>query len=75
MNEISTIKRIQDEIVRLLPQYPDGLQLDSLKKSAITQRTRPESKEDWDRQFILGLTGLLIRKKIFWKGRLLRCQI
>ena len=72
MNETySTISRIQNEILAVLPRSGNGLNVANLKQATKTGRTRPVLKEDWNRQFEIALTGLLIRGKVGWKARLL----
>lgn len=64
----STIHRIQKVIEGILPSFPKGINKQSLKDAVKNGHgeipIRPEHKENWDAQFDLAITGLLIRQRI-----------
>ena len=65
-NPISTLKRIQDNILIVLEQYPDGLNKEGLKEAVLTIRViRPEKGENWDTQFSNAILGLVMRGIIY----------
>lgn len=65
MNAISTVKRIQDAIENALLLHKDGMTISKVKRAVMTDETRADRSESWDRQFQMALLGLIVRNRIY----------
>ena len=66
LHPISTINRIQQAVLLVLsnskPMTQD--QLKTAVRQTQRKRVKPETGEDWDKQFDLAIAGLFIRHQI-----------